>query len=223
MVDQLSSSSSSSSSSSRSSSSSSSSFSLMVVLGLMPVVWRAAWDLSGKMWCRFGFFSIFLLLHGSGLRMMEKASFSVNKVVASGHLACWIRGVVMLRPAGRGGEGMKRSGASASASRGWWGWCLVQAGVSYTVVVLATVICGWKCGPSKAPSVVHAFLQPPQWRPLLELLAGVHASSLAKWHVPGDVKATGGLGSVPVERTNDVIVFSISVSGSFVQMSSSML
>jgi hypothetical protein len=45
----------------------------------------------------------------------------------------------------------------------------------------------------------------------------------AKWCVPGDVKAAGDGGSFPVERTKVWIAIHVLVSGSFVQLSRTML
>jgi hypothetical protein len=68
-----------------------------------------------------------------------------------------------------------------------------------------------------------AFVQPPWWRPLQELLIGFLRLFAAKWCVPGDVKAAGDGGSFPVERTKVWIAIHVLVSGSFVQLSRTML
>jgi hypothetical protein len=73
------------------------------------------------------------------------------------------------------------------------------------------------------PDANLAFLQPPWWRPLQELLVGVPRLFAAKWCVPGDVKTAGDGGSFPVERTKVVIAFHVLFSGSFVQLSRTML
>jgi hypothetical protein len=68
-----------------------------------------------------------------------------------------------------------------------------------------------------------AFLQPPAWRPLLEIRSGVQHLLVPKWCVPGDVAVAGGGVPFPVERTKELIAFQVLVVGSFLQYSWTML
>ena len=62
---------------------------------------------------------------------------------------------------------------------------------------------------------MSAPLQPPVWRPSLEILAGAPILLAVKWFVPDGVKVAGDGVSPAVERTKDLIVFSLIFLGSF--------
>jgi hypothetical protein len=58
-----------------------------------------------------------------------------------------------------------------------------------------------------SPDAKSAFLQPPWWRLLLEILLSSPHLLATKWFIPSGVKVAGDGVSIPVERTREYIAF----------------
>jgi hypothetical protein len=83
------------------------------------------------------------------------------------------------------------------------------------VSMSAAVICGRSGGP---PNAVTAVLQGTTWRLLQEFLARALRRFTAKWCIPEGFMVDGDGGSIPVERTKDLMVFLFFVLDSFVYL-----
>lgn len=101
---------------------------------------------------------------------VELGTISSNKLDAR---RCY---AVELLPAGRGGEGRRRSGEASASSR-WRDWNLLQRRANHAAAMFASAICGRKGGPLRR--LVGALSKPPVRRPIPELLVGSTAFSLS--------------------------------------------
>nr|XP_051193677.1 uncharacterized protein LOC127307021 [Lolium perenne] len=155
----------------------------MLVFGLMPVGGNGALGL-GRIWCCIGFFLAALKLQRLELGVMGKATVSFNKAMACDLF--WIRQLLMLMlaPAGQGGEGRKGGGVRICWSRSWWG-SLLLVGDTHMVAFSASMIFGQQGGLSSVPMMGHLFNL--LWRPFFSgSESAVYFLSIPSGRFPGD-------------------------------------